>query len=400
MSGGTGPLAGVKVVELGAFIAGPYAGQLLADLGADVVKVEPPGSGDPMRQWGFAFKDGQSLWWPVIGRNKKSLTLDLRGARGQGLARRLIASADVLVENFRPGTLEKWGLAPETLMAANPGLVIARVSGYGQTGPYADKGGFAAVAEAVGGMRILAGFPDREPVRTGLSIGDTLAGTYATIGILAALYRRSIDGKGQVVDVGLTDAVVAVTESVLSEFSATGRVRVRHGLAAPGIAPSNIYPTADGKHVVIGANADGVFAKLCAAMGRHDLATDPRFAKHQARGVNQAEIDGLVADWTRALPRAEVLARLDAEGVPGGPVNDAADVAADAHFRARESVIERDAPGLGRLVMPGVVPKLDRTPGAVRCTGPAVGEHTEEVLRERLGLGDAEIAELRRDGSV
>jgi formyl-CoA transferase/succinyl-CoA--D-citramalate CoA-transferase len=286
----------VKVVELGAFIAGPYAGQLLADLGADVVKVEPPGAGDPMRQWGFAFKDGKSLWWPVIGRNKRSLTLDLRGARGQGLTRRLIASADVLVENFRPGTLEKWGLAPDSLIAANPGLVIARVSGYGQTGPYADKGGFAVVAEAVGGMRILAGFPDREPVRTGLSIGDTLAGAYAAIGILAALHRSSVDGRGQVVDVGLTDAVLAVTESVLPEYAATGRVRVRHGLAAPGIEPSNIYPTADGKHVVIGANADGVFAKLCAAMGRPDLATDPRFAKHQARGANQAEIDGLVAD--------------------------------------------------------------------------------------------------------
>lgn len=396
-----GPLSDIRVIELGSFIAGPYCGQLLADLGADLIKFEDPGKGDPMRQWGFAKKDGASVWWPVIGRNKKSVTVDLRKPAGQAILRRLLGEADVLLENFRPGTLEKWGLTVEALQALNPRLIVARVSGYGQYGPYAEKAGFAAVAEAIGGMRIINGYPDRLPTRTGLSIGDTLAGIYTAFGILAALHQRSRDGKGQVIDVGLTDAILAATEGIVAEYSVTGQVRGRTGLTSPGFAPSNIYPTLDGKPIVIGANADTIFRRLTGVMGMAELADDPRFATHGARGrpENQAEIDRIIADWTATKPRAALLAALDAAAVPAGPVSDAAEVAADPHFRARDMVVEVATKTFGTMLMQGVVPKLTRTPGAIRWPGAELGEHNAEVLAA-AGYSAEEIAALRQDGVI
>ncbi|MEI8144822.1 MAG: CoA transferase [Alphaproteobacteria bacterium] len=392
----SGPLADLRVIELGSFIAGPYCGQLLADMGADLIKIEDPGKGDPMRQWGFAKKGGASVWWPVIGRNKKSITVDLRSADGQDILRRLVAEADVLLENFRPGTLEKWGLTVEALHAMNPRLIIARVSGYGQYGPYAEKAGFAAVAEAMGGMRVINGYPDRLPTRTGLSIGDTLAGMYTAFGITAALHHRAKDGKGQVIDVGLTDAILAATEGIVAEYSITGHIRGRTGLTSPGFAPSNIYPTLDGHHIVIGANADTIFGRLVEAMGMGELARDPRFATHGARGrpENQAEIDRIIGDWTATKPRDELLKLLDQAAVPAGGVNDAAAVAADPHFRARDMIVEVETPDLGRLTMQGIVPKLSKTPGAIRWPGARLGEHTDAVLAQ-AGYSSAEIAAFR-----
>lgn len=397
----TGPLSDIRVVELGSFIAGPYCGQLLADMGADLVKFEDPGKGDTMRQWGFAKKDGASVWWPVIGRNKKCVTVDLRKAEGQEILKRLLKEADVLLENFRPGTLEKWGLTIEALHAMNPKLIVARVSGYGQYGPYSQKAGFAAVAEAAAGMRTINGYPDRLPTRTGLSIGDTLAGIYTAYGIVSALHQRSKDGKGQVIDVGLTDAILAAIEGIISEYSVTGHVRGRTGLTSPGFAPSNIYPTLDGHHIVIGANADTIFRRLADVMGMGELKTDPRFATHSARGrpENQAEIDRIIGDWTSTRPRAELLALLDGASVPAGGVNDAATVAADPHFRARDMIVEVASKDFGNILMQGVVPKLTRTPGQVRWAGARLGEHNDEVLAA-AGYSAEEIAKLRADGIV
>ncbi|MCS7058961.1 MAG: CoA transferase [Meiothermus sp.] len=384
-----GALDGVRVLELGSFIAGPFAGQLLADHGAEVIKVEPP-EGDAMRRWGVRLKEGESLWWPVIGRNKKSVVLDLRTERGRRLARELARRVDVLLENFRPGVLERLGLKPEELMADNPRLIVARVSGFGQSGPYRDRAGFGSVAEAMGGLRYLTGFPDRPPPRVGLSIGDTLAGLFTAFGVLAALRAREQTGRGQIVDVGLTDAVVAVLESVLTEYSALGVVRERTGNILPGVAPSNLYPTREGRYIQIGANADGPFARLCQAMGRPELAQDPRFATHEARGEHQTLLDQLIAEWTRSLSLEELDRLLAEHGVPAGPVNSAREVVQDPHFRERGTLLEVDTP-LGRLVMQGVVPKLSDTPGAVAWAGPPLGAHTASVLRE-FGLEDREGA--------
>lgn len=395
-----GALSGIRVIEMGSFIAGPFCGQLLADLGADVVKIEPPKVGDVMRQWGVAQLDGKSLWWPVIARNKRSVTLDLRDPRGQEIARALLMEADVLVENFRPGTLERWGMGPDDLHATNPGLIIARVSGFGQTGPYSRNVGFGAIAEAMGGLRGLAGFPDRPPPRAGLSIGDSLAGVFAALGVTAAMEARRRTGKGQVVDVGITDSVLAVLESVLSEYSATGSLRQRTGTALPGIAPSNLYPTADAQWVLIGGNGDAIFTRLAKAMGTPELASDPRYASHRARGAHQQELDGLVADWTRTLPLAGLLDILKAHDVPAGPLNDAAGIMADPHFRERGAVVEVESDEYGRLAMQGVAPRLSGTPGSVRWAGPSLGLHTEEVLRDRLGASPQTIAQLKEDGVI
>lgn len=398
--GTTQPLAGVRVLELASFIAGPFCAMLLADFGAEVVKAEPPGEGDPMRQWGVHLDEGRSLWWPVIGRNKKSVTLDLRVPRGQALARALAQCVDILVENFRPGTLERWGLAPEVLHALHPGLVIVRISGFGQTGPYRHRAGFGSVAEAMGGLRYLTGDPDRPPVRVGLSIGDTLAGLFAAYGAVVALREREARGRGRVVELGITDAVVAVLESVLTEYSRLGVVRERTGNILPGIAPSNLYPTADGSWVVIGANADSVFARLCRAMGRPELAQDPRYATHTARGQRQQELDELVAAWTRTLPRAALLASLEEHGVPAGPVYTAADVAHDPHYRARGTVREVQDPAFGRLLMQGPVPFFDGGGGAIRWTGPPLGAHNEEIYGGWLGLSGEELRALRDEGVI
>ncbi|MDI6893835.1 MAG: CoA transferase [Bacillota bacterium] len=397
-----GPLNGVRVIELGSFIAGPYCGMLLADFGAEVIKIEPPQAGDPMRQWGLpSGVPGRSYWWSVIGRNKKSVTIDLRHPRGVELVRTLAGASDVLVENFRPGTLEKWGLGYAEVRDLNPGLIVVRISGFGQTGPYRAHAGFASVAEAMAGLRYIAGYPDRPPVRVGVSIGDTLAGLFGALGAVLALKTRSDrKGQGQVVDVGLTDAVLAVMEGILVECSALGVVRERTGGVTAGIAPSNIYPTADQSWVVIGANADTVFRRLAQVTGRPELSDDPRFATHVARGQHQAELDALIASWTSSHYRDEIVETLRNAGVPAGPVNSARDVIEEPHFRDRGIIACVDDPELGRLTMQGVVPFLSLTPGQIRWAGPTLGQHTDEVLREIVGLGVSEIEDLRVQGVI
>ena len=400
MSGqGTGPLAGVRVLELGSFIAGPFAGQLLADYGAEVIKVEPPGAGDTMRTWGIKH-NGHSLWWPSIARNKRSVTLDLRSPEGQDLALRLVAECDVVVENFRPGTLERWGLGYERMRDRNEGVVLVHVSGYGQTGPYAAQAGFGSVAEAVGGIRQTTGDPDRPPSRTGISLGDSLAALFGVIGALAALAERSRSGVGQEVDVAIYESVMALMESLLADYEIAGVVRERTGSVLPGIAPSNVYPAGDGSTVVIAGNADRVFARLCEAMGRPELAADPRFADHDARGRHMAEIDAEVADWTRAHDSDEILALLARHGVPAGRINTAEHMLADPHFAARDMVVRRRTPQGWELPMAGVVPKFSRTPGTVASTGPALGADTDATLRALAGVGEAELERLRAGGVV
>ncbi len=386
----TGPLAGLKVIELGQLIAGPFAGKTLADFGADVVKIEPPGEGDPLRKWRL-LHEGTSVWWQVQSRNKRSVVLDLRTDEGRADVRRLIAEADVLIENFKPGTLEKWGMGYEVLSADNPGLVMLRISGYGQDGPYRDLPGFAVVAEAMGGLRHLMGEPGRPPVRAGVSLGDTLAALHGVIGVLLALQARAASvspqapkGRGQVVDVALYEAVFNCMESLLPEYSAFGAVRQPAGSALPGIAPSNAYRCADGQ-VVIGGNGDSIFKRLMAAIGRDDLATDPGLADNALRAARADELDAAITTWTVQRPVDAVVAALQAVSVPVGRIYTVADIAADPHYRARR-MIERitTASGLA-LDVPGVVPKLSATPGALRTLAPALGEHTAEVLGRAPG---------------
>jgi crotonobetainyl-CoA:carnitine CoA-transferase CaiB-like acyl-CoA transferase len=394
-----GALAGVRVLELGHVIAGPFCGQILGDLGADVVKVEAPEAGDVLRQWGWGGDGGDSLWWRVTGRNKRSITVDLRRPEGQELVRRLAREVDVVVENFRPGTLERWHLGYEELSAGNPGLVLVRISGFGQDGPYAARAGYAAIGEAMGGLRALTGYQDRPPVRVGVSLGDSLAGLMGALGALAALHARRRTARGQVVDASIYESVLAITEALVPEWQVAGRRRERSGPTLPGVAPSNVYPTQDGQ-VLIAANQDSVFGRLAAAMGQPELARDPRFASHQARGRHMAVLDDRIADWARGQPARQVLERLHAAGVPAGLVYEPEDMLADPHFRARRSLVEVPDPDHGRLAMPGVAPRLSHTPGGVRWAGPALGQHTAEVLRELAGLDDAELDELRRAGIV
>lgn len=379
---GAGALEGIRVVEMGQLIAGPFCGQLLGDMGAEIVKLEPPETGDQMRHWGQGDKPS---WWRVIARNKYSVGADLRSAKGQDLARDLIARADILIENFRPGTLEKWNLAPADLRAANPGLIIVRVSGYGQTGPYSTRAGFGGIGEAMGGWRGIVGYPDRAPARMGVSIGDTLAATYGCLGALAALHHRNQTGQGQIVDSALYEAVLQVMESTVSDYSVSGAKRQRTGSALPGIAPSNVYPCRDGEYL-IGANQDGVFARLAAAMGRPELASDERYATHRARGARQEELDGLIGEWTKTLTIAELEARMIEAGVPAGRVYDAEDMMADPHFAARDALVKVDDAEFGEVTMQGVFPKLSDTPGSIRRPAPlAVGQDTADVLRRWLG---------------
>lgn len=389
------PLENLRVLELGQLIAGPFCGQLLADFGAEVVKVEPPGRGDPMRQWGHGGDEGEPVWWSVIARNKRSVTIDLRREPGQALLRELVAEADVLIENFRPGTMERWGLGPEVLSGLNPRLVIARVSGYGQSGPYAERAGYASVCEAYGGLRYISGYPDRPPIRVGLSLGDSLAGYSAFTGVLLALRSRETSGKGQVIDTSIYESVLMMTESLVAEYDRHAHVRERYGSALPGIAPSNAYPTGDGREVIIGANQDTVFERLCELMGRAELATDERFADHRARGEHQEELDGIIADWTRGQDTAELVERLAAGGVPGGLAYNAKDMLEDPHFAARDSIVRVSDGEGGTLAMQNVFPRLSETPGEVRRTGPRLGEHTEAVLREWLHRDEGQIRDLR-----
>jgi len=377
-----GPLAGVRVLELGSFIAGPFAGQLLGDYGADVIKVETPGEGDPMRGWGVTTEDGDSLWWPTIGRNKRSVTADLRTEEGQAFVRRLAAGADVVVENFRPGRLVEWGLDYESIRSTNPGVILVHVSGFGQTGPRAAEAGFGSIGEAVGGIRHTTGDPDRPPARCGISLGDSLAALFAVIGTLAALHERERSGEGQEVDVAIYEAVAALMESTMADAEVGGVVRQRSGGTLPGVAPANAYPAADGSEILIAGNADGVFRRLCAVMERPELADDPRFCDHAARGANAAELDALVADWTRTIASRDLLQRLADGGVPAGRVYTAMDMLDDPHYAAREMVLRAIARAGFELPMTGIVPRFSRTPGTVRHVGPDLGEHDDEVRAE------------------
>lgn len=395
----TGPLAGVRVVELGHLLAGPFCGHLLADLGAEVIKVEPPGRGDPMRAWGHHAIEGQSLWWPILARNKKSVTLDLHTPRGQSLAASLIARADILIENFRPGTVERWGLGYAELSEANPGLIFVRVTGYGQNGPYAPRASYGSIGEAMGGLRHITGDPDRPPSRTGISLGDSLAGTMAAVGALAALQARRRTGRGQVVDSAIYEAVLTFMESMIPEYQLTGHIRNRTGPILPNVAPSNVYPTADGELILIAANQDSVFVRLAGCMGQPGLASDVRFENHTTRGVHQAELDGLIAQWTSGFPREKLLEMLHAQGIPAGQVYTAADMLTDPHFRAREAIVTVGHPEFGDLAMQGVFPKLSETPGGIHHLGPELGQHNEEILAGLLGVTADEMRLLDQEGT-
>jgi succinyl-CoA---D-citramalate CoA-transferase len=395
------PLEGVRVVEMGSFLAGPFCGQLLADFGAEVIKVEPPGKGDPMREWGRHRKEGKTLWWPIIARNKKSVTLNLREAEGQELARRLIAEAGVVVENFRPGTLERWGLGYDDLSETNPALVMVRVSGYGQTGPYRDQAGFGSIGESMGGIRHVTGFPDRPPPRVGISLGDSLAATFGALGAVTALYNRDArGGRGQIVDVGIYEAVLALMESTIPEYALAGHVRGRTGAILPFVAPSNTYPTSDGDYVVIGANADTVFARFAKAIGHPEWAESERYATHNARGENQEELDEMISAWTGEHPADEVLETMREASVPAGKLFTAKDMLEDPHYEARENVVTVEDPEMGPFPMQNVVPRLTETPGKVRWTGPALGQHNDEVFGELLKLSEEEQTGLRERGVV
>lgn len=390
-----GPLEDLRVIEMGVLLAGPFCGQLLGDFGAEVIKVEQPGVGDPMREWGREKPHGRSLWWPVIARNKKSVTANLRAARGQDLVRRLVAESDVLVENFRPGTLERWGLGFDELSRINPGLVMVRVTGFGQTGPYAPRAGYGSIGEAMGGLRYIVGSPDRPPSRTGISIGDTLAGTYAALGAVMAIHARRRTGRGQVVDSAIYEAVLAMMESLIPEYTIGGYTRERTGAILPRIAPSNVYPTADGEQILIGANQDTVFARLAEVMGEPELAGDPRYATHTARGDHQGELDARIAAWTATITSGDLLQQLDANGVPAGRMFRAADMLDDPHYAARDAIVSLPHPELGEVAMQNVAPRLSATPGAVRSVGPELGAHNAEVWGGVLGLDDTTLDDLR-----
>ena len=397
MTDNTGALAGIRVVELGQLIAGPFCGQLLGDMGADVIKVEPPGAGDPMREWGLG---AVKVHWEVIARNKRAVSANMRVPGGQALVRQLIAHADVLIENFKPGTMEKWGLDPLQLLADQPGLIIARMSGYGQSGPYSGRAGFGGIGEAMGGWRYIVGEPDRAPSRMGVSIGDTLTATYGCMGVLAALHHRGQTGQGQVIDTALYESVLQVMEGLIPEYAYNGVVRERSGSILPGIAPSNVYICSDGEYM-IGANKDSLWQRLAGIMGQPALGTDARFATHLARGTNQLELDTIINRWTATLTVAQLDALMTANSIPAGRVYRAPEMLADPHFAAREAVIEVDTQRFGLLKMQGTFPKLSATPSAVRRPAPAsVGQHNAEVYGELLGLDAAALALLAADGTI
>ena len=398
-----GPLEGVRVIELGMLLAGPFTGRLLGDMGAEIIKVEAPGKPDPIRDWGKARYEGRSLWWPVQSRNKKCITLNLRADKGQELLLRLVKESDVLTENFRPGTLEKWNLGFDRLSEINPKLVLARISGYGQTGPYAERAGFASVAEAMGGIRHINGFPDEPPPRMHISLGDSLAGMFAAQGILSALYWRDAlgGGKGQVVDVSLMEASFAMLESMVPEFDRLGIVRGPGGTGLKGIAPSNIFKSKDDTWIVIAANADNVFRRLCAAMGMPELADDPRFATHLARGERQEEIEGIIAGWAKEHDAKEIDEILNEAGVICGPIYTIADIFKDPQFQARDMLLEHEDPEFGPYLGPGIVPKLTGTPGSVRWSAPWVeGSHNQDVYGGLLGLSDDDLDGLKEEGVI
>lgn len=396
----TGPLAGLVVIEMGTLIAGPFCGQILGDFGAEVIKIEDPKVGDPMRQWGRSLPQGLSPWWPVIGRNKKSVGLNLRTPEGQALAKTLIGKADVVIENFRPGAMEKWGMSYEALSEGNSGLIMARVSGFGQTGPYSQRAGYGLIGEAMGGLRYVTGEPDRAPARAGISIGDSLAAMHSVMGITMALHHRSKTGQGQVIDAALYESVLAVMENLITEYDLTGYVRERSGSVLPGIAPSNAYPCKSGELILIGGNGDNVYARLTEAMGRPDLKDDPRFVDHASRGVNQAELDGIVAEWTSGFALPDLLALLEGKGIPASRVFRAPDMLEDPQFAAREAIVSVAHPVFGAVKMQNAFPKLSATPGQVRWPGPELGQHTAEVLGALAGVDANKLRELKAAGVI
>lgn len=390
------PLANLKVIEMGQLIAGPFAAKTLADFGADVIKIEPPEVGDALRQWRL-LKDGTSVWWQVQSRNKRSLSLDLKQSEAQDIVRTLITEADILIENFRPGTLEGWGLDPEELLKLNPKLIVLRISGYGQTGPYRDKPGFGLVAEAMGGLRHLTAEPGRVPVRVGVSIGDTLASLHGVIGILLALQARHQTGQGQIIDIALYEAVFNCMESLLPEYSAFGEVRQAGGSALPGIAPSNAYLCADGGYVLVAGNGDSIFKRLMGLIGRTDLANDPTLANNAGRVARVVELDQAIGLWAKTKTTDQALQLLDSVAVPAGKIYTVADIANDPHYKARGNIQTIQMRDGSKLDVPGVIPNLSRTPGSIKTVAPNIGENTDEILRS-IGLTDAQLASLKERG--
>jgi formyl-CoA transferase len=395
-----GPLADLTLIEMGTLLAGPFCGQLMGDFGANVIKVEAPGKGDPMREWGREKAHGKSLWWPVIARNKKSITLNLRVPQGQVLARRLIGKADILVENFRPGTLERWDLDYQTLSGDNPGLVMIRVSGFGQTGPYATRAGFGAIGESMGGLRYVCGDPSTPPSRMGISIGDALAATFACLGGLVAVHARERTGRGQIVDSSIVEAVLNMMESLVTEYDQAGYVRERTGAILPNVAPSNVYPTRDGKMLLIAANQDTVFARLAEAMGQPELVADARFVSHASRGQHQQILDDLIGAWTVTMAADELQARMDEYGIPAGGIYRVPEMLEDVHFKAREAIITTLHPTFGELKMQNVAPKLSGTPGSVRSPAPELGQHNEEIYLDLVGLSLQEFDDNVGEGVI
>ena len=393
------PLKGLKVIELGTLIAGPFAGKLLAEFGAEVIKIETPGDGDPLRSW-RKLHQGTSLWWYLQARNKKSVTVDLKAKEGQEIVRRLARNADIVIENFRPGTMEKWNLGWDTLSVLNPGLIMVRVSGYGQSGPYRDRTGFGAIGESMGGLRYVTGDPGRPPARVGISLGDALAAMYGVIGALTAVYHRKVNGgKGQYVDVALYEAVFSMMESMLPEYAMTGFIRERSGGALPGIAPSNTYLCRDGKYVVIGANNDSIFKRLMITMERRDLADDPGLANNTGRAQRAEALDQAIGAWTAKYALDSVLEKLEAAQVPSGKIYNIQDIVEDVHYRARDMIQEFALKGGEKIALPGIVPKLSETPGDTRWLGPELGAHTAEVLTQ-IGYDAAQQAELKQRGVI
>lgn len=394
-----GPLSGLRVVEMGQLIAGPFCGQLLGDLGADVIKIEEPTKGDPMRQWGQAQVEGDSFWWSILGRNKRSVALNLREAPAQEIARKLIGSADIVLENFRPGSMEKWGLDYETLIEDNPGLIMVRVSGFGQTGPYSSRAGYGSIGEAMGGMRYIVGDPENPPSRVGISIGDSLAGMFATIGALAAVRERERSGRGQIVDSSIYESVLGLMESLIPDWTLGGVQRERTGAILPKIAPSNVYPTKDGRWLIIAANQDTVFKRLCAAMGNPELAEDERYATHVPRGEHQAELDELVGTFSSQYQADELIDLLNKYSVPVGRIFRVEDMLSDPQFAARGSIVGVPHKDHGEVQMQNAFPRLSRTDASIRWSGPALGQHTDEVLAD-LGYDTSGIESLRTQGVI
>lgn len=388
-----GPLSDIRVIEMGSLLAGPFCGQLLGDFGAEVIKVEQPKIGDPMREWGQEKAHGVSLWWPVIARNKKSITLNARVEEGQEIIKKLVAESDILIENFRPGTMERWGLGYEDLAKINPKLIMIRVTGFGQTGPYSSQAGYGSIGEAMGGLRYVVGDPSTPPSRMGISIGDSLAALFGALGGLIALHASNITGKGQVVDSAIYEAVLGMMESLIPEYQIGGFIRERTGAILPKIAPSNIYPTSDGEYL-IAANQDTVFKRLAQAMGRPELAEDERYSTHSARGQHQQELDNMIAEWTKTMTSAELSELMNEHGVPNGKINRAPDMLEDIHFKAREAIVSLKHPAFDEIKMHNVFPKLSDMPGKVKWCGPDLGQHNDEIYGDLLGMEKQQIAEL------